>query len=104
MQSYLWLVFVSVTSQEVFAHAPVSAFDIDFPAVDIEIQHRHADRILHCFVAVFPDSERYFPRIRNLAVHMADHIAGVHVRVTITVRPPQARVVNHKLGELLRSE
>ncbi len=99
MQAYFLFIFVAVTTEQVFAHAPVSTLHKHFLAVDEKCHHRESQLVRHHLVIILFDTEVYFFLIKHLAVVGHTQVEGVQVRLAIPVRPPKAGIFNHKLRE-----
>ena len=99
MQLYLFLIFFTLTAKQIFAHAPVSTFEIEFLPVNEECHHRIAHFVVNHLIFIFLDSKSHLSLIEQFAAFFHLKSALIKVGLSVAIWPPQAWVIYHQLLE-----
>ena len=102
MQSYLWLVLLSMAAEQIFRHTPVATFCEDALPVDHELQYRHSYSVVLNAVLILANAEVNGAGVRDNTIDKRFHLAVIEERLAISVRPPQLRIVDRKLLKIIR--
>ena len=89
------IIFFTPTTQHIFAHSPVSSFYINRFTIYFKMKHT-----VNQLGTVFTNTKCNILFIRSLTIHHISQFAGIKIRLSVTIRPPQSRILNYKLTEL----
>ena len=95
---FLFIIFI-LAAEKIFAHTPVATLHEHTLSVDIELKNGHTYRVGLILIVVFLDTIVDLLLLKHLIAIF--HLEGdcVKVGISITVRPPEKRILNHKLRE-----
>ena len=97
MKSDFRFIFFALAAKQIFAHSPVSPFQIDLLSIDKECKNRISHYIIDHFILILLDTECHFFYIRHFSIYRTSQLTSIEIGITITIRPPKFRMVNDQL-------
>ena len=101
MQPDFRLILLSLATKQIFAHSPVSSFQINLLSVDEECQNRITNYIINHLILILLNTECQIFHIRYLPVNRTSQFACIKIRIAITIRPPKFRLINNQLCNII---
>ena len=95
MQIDLQIILLAPTAQHILGHTPVGTFYKYRHAVDIDVEG-----IVVLVIGVLAYAKGNLLRLRNSIVYLHLKTAAIQIGLAISVRPPQAGIVDAKLREI----
>ena len=95
MQTDFGIIFRTTATKHIFRHSPIRPFDKYRNIININMEC-----ITFFIIRIFLYTKRNIFRFRNLSIHHHLELTMIKIGVSISIRPPQTRLVYTQLWEI----
>ena len=85
-----------MATQHILRHTPVTTLHKDMFTVNIQIEDRKAYCVVNHTILILSNTETHIAHIAHFSIYRTLQTTGIKVGGTVTIGPPQFRVIYHE--------